>query len=342
MKLAIDFLTTMVKLVDKGFSAAIAFGRKQVISLIGALDKLRVTAIAAFSIIGENAAERARIFAAAKREQEQIDAHVKSLHDRIDAEEKSTNGAARFKKVLDDRANAMGKLKVEINGTLQVLQKFNDFRQEQIDTSRAEENTLQNAIRLRGELNELLKDGAITQEVHDRTLARIDDIINKTNEWNIFTRRAAENMQDDLSGFLVNFSEGAFRNFKSFKEGMKTLAADFARTINRMVQQWLAAKILTAGFGFAGIDVSDNTRGFADGGRPPMNVPSIVGERGPEIFVPDTAGTIVPNEGIGGNTVAINITAMDSQDVMRSLEQNKRGITEMVFGTSRTYNIGTA
>jgi phage-related minor tail protein len=39
---------------------------------------------------------------------------------------------------------------------------------------------------------------------------------------------------------------------------------------------------------------------FADGGDPPVGVPSLVGEQGPEIFVPKTAGTIVPNNKIGG------------------------------------------
>jgi murein DD-endopeptidase MepM/ murein hydrolase activator NlpD len=34
--------------------------------------------------------------------------------------------------------------------------------------------------------------------------------------------------------------------------------------------------------------------GFANGGRPPMGRISIVGERGPELFVPDQPGTIVP------------------------------------------------
>ena len=50
---------------------------------------------------------------------------------------------------------------------------------------------------------------------------------------------------------------------------------------------------------------------FADGGRPPPNRPSIVGERGPELFVPDTAGTIVPNEALGGGSgevVSISMT----------------------------------
>ncbi len=35
--------------------------------------------------------------------------------------------------------------------------------------------------------------------------------------------------------------------------------------------------------------------GFAEGGRPGVGVPSIVGENGPELFIPDGAGTIVPH-----------------------------------------------
>jgi hypothetical protein len=33
---------------------------------------------------------------------------------------------------------------------------------------------------------------------------------------------------------------------------------------------------------------------FADGGRPPLGETSLVGEEGPELFVPDTSGTIIP------------------------------------------------
>lgn len=38
-------------------------------------------------------------------------------------------------------------------------------------------------------------------------------------------------------------------------------------------------------------------KGFASGGRPPLGGPVIVGEDGPEIFYPDSAGTIIPNNG---------------------------------------------
>ena len=46
---------------------------------------------------------------------------------------------------------------------------------------------------------------------------------------------------------------------------------------------------------------------FADGGRPPVGKASIVGERGPELFVPKVAGTIIPNNKLGGGDSTTNI-----------------------------------
>ena len=47
---------------------------------------------------------------------------------------------------------------------------------------------------------------------------------------------------------------------------------------------------------------------FADGGRPPVNKISVVGEKGPELFVPRTAGTIIPNNQLGGGTTNNYVT----------------------------------
>ena len=55
--------------------------------------------------------------------------------------------------------------------------------------------------------------------------------------------------------------------------------------------------------------------GFANGGRPPVGRPSIVGERGAELFVPDRAGTIIPNHelgGMGGTNIVVNVDASGS------------------------------
>ena len=72
--------------------------------------------------------------------------------------------------------------------------------------------------------------------------------------------------------------------------------------------------------------------GFANGGRPPVGRASIVGERGPELFVPRSAGTIIPNSKMGGGTVnniTINVDA-SGMDTQGSTEQGGRQFGELI------------
>lgn len=53
-------------------------------------------------------------------------------------------------------------------------------------------------------------------------------------------------------------------------------------------------------------------RGFANGGDPPLGIPSLVGERGPELFVPKQGGTILPHDRLkeimgGGAAPVVNL-----------------------------------
>lgn len=76
--------------------------------------------------------------------------------------------------------------------------------------------------------------------------------------------------------------------------------------------------------------------GFANGGSPPVGQASIVGELGPELFVPRTAGTIIPNNQLssmgGGQTVNYNgpyiasMNAIDTQSGTQFLTKNKSTI----------------
>jgi lambda family phage tail tape measure protein len=76
--------------------------------------------------------------------------------------------------------------------------------------------------------------------------------------------------------------------------------------------------------------------GFANGGSPPVGQASLVGERGPELFVPRTAGTIIPNNQLssmgGGSTVNYNgpyiasMNAIDTQSGTQFLAKNKNTI----------------
>lgn len=73
---------------------------------------------------------------------------------------------------------------------------------------------------------------------------------------------------------------------------------------------------------------SQKYQGFAKGGRPPVGRASIVGEEGAELFVPDQAGTIVPNDKLGMSkpvTVNFNINTVDATG-FEELLVNSRGV----------------
>lgn len=76
---------------------------------------------------------------------------------------------------------------------------------------------------------------------------------------------------------------------ESLKGFAKNLGGQVFSQVKSALVQALGKKLLGGlfGGGFGGF--------FADGGRPPVGLPSIVGERGPEVFVPDRPGTILPN-----------------------------------------------
>lgn len=90
-----------------------------------------------------------------------------------------------------------------------------------------------------------------------------------------------------------------------------------------------------AGFG-AGAGIGGFAGAFAEGGRPPMGMVSLVGERGPELFVPDTSGTIYNRDqlaamGGGGGGVSIHqtinigaaVNTMSRVEIIAALRQTK-------------------
>lgn len=91
---------------------------------------------------------------------------------------------------------------------------------------------------------------------------------------------------------------------------------------------------VSAGAGAYSIDANPFIGMYADGGDPPVGVPSLVGERGPELFVPRTAGTIIPNNSLSGmlggqaqtvynGPVVQNLNAIDTQSGIQFLTKNK-------------------
>lgn len=119
---------------------------------------------------------------------------------------------------------------------------------------------------------------------------------------------AAAQMQNFTKGFEDAIVKFVQTGKLSFKDLANTMIAEMARAG--------AQKMLSGLFGFGGggggglLGGIGKLFGFANGGNPPVGQPSIVGERGPELFVPQSAGKIVPNHalGMGGQQVINNVT----------------------------------
>ncbi len=94
----------------------------------------------------------------------------------------------------------------------------------------------------------------------------------------------------------------------------QSLAQAASALLNDIARQFLRLGINTALGAIFGGPFAD-LPGFAKGGRPPVGRASIVGEKGPELFVPTSAGTIIPNDRIGGgitNNIVVNVDASGS------------------------------
>jgi phage-related protein len=105
----------------------------------------------------------------------------------------------------------------------------------------------------------------------------------------------------DLFAGLVDVVNKAFNAIKAIVNFIK----------NNPVTQAIGGAI---DFAFGG--------GRAAGGPVSSGTSYVVGERGPELFVPNTAGTIVPNGGSGGRGNTINLTvngAIDAEGTARTI-----------------------
>ena len=68
----------------------------------------------------------------------------------------------------------------------------------------------------------------------------------------------------------------------------------------------------------------------ADGGRIPGGRPTLVGERGPELFTPGVTGTVTPNEMLGGGSTNIVINVDASGSSVEGDEQQARELGRLI------------
>jgi len=160
----------------------------------------------------------------------------------------------------------------------------------------------------------------------DPAISRMRDLNKEMRELNDISRQSVE-----LSKIMGSSFEDSF---KGIVKGTMTVQDAFRNMLNRIADFFLdtaaqlAANQLQKGvlglfsnlFNFSTTplnDIQSDVRFAANGGPAGMRKPFIVGERGPELFVPNQSGNIIPNHdlaGIGGGStnIVVNVDASGS------------------------------
>ncbi len=140
---------------------------------------------------------------------------------------------------------------------------------------------------------------------------------------------------------IASSFEEAIVSGKSFGDVLKGLAMDLAALAIRKAFVNSIGSMFGAGGGSGGAMASFFGGFFADGGRPPAGKVSVVGEHGPELFVPDAAGRVVPNHELGGGgSIVVNQSynigaGVTAQQLMPILAMQKREIIGTIADAKR-------
>lgn len=161
-------------------------------------------------------------------------------------------------------------------------------------------------------LNYLLGYGVISQETYNRQVENLGTKFGATTDrMSEFAVQAARNIQDSLGDTLYNVLTGRFDD----------IGTQFGEMIAKMAAQAIAADIGYKMFGDFGTtkkiggwagDLFGWIGSFWGGGKAAGGpvYPGrayVVGERGPELFMPGTVGTVIPNSAMSRPTVVLNI-----------------------------------
>lgn len=151
---------------------------------------------------------------------------------------------------------------------------------------------------------------------------------------------------ESIGSSVSDAFKGMLSGAMSWKDGMKSL-------INSVIDELWRLYVVQQIVGFVKTALSSiglplpNIEGKAVGGYVGANQPYVVGERGPELFVPGGSGTIIPTKNMGsasgGGGMVVNVDARGSNDPAAVRAQVEQGILQaapaiIAAAQSRTVN----
>ncbi len=321
-------------LVEEGSEAAL---RSEMIKI----DTQRLNILRRLAIAEENNNKRA--IASLNKQLNVLHGTYNVVRDKLHEEIKTTNEINRTNKELEASkklAEQNKKLSADEKKLAQEkADKFKDFKRDQADSIKllnASINGNREEVQLQLDINKAVREHGEEKRKEIEDLLRSKAILqDKKKEADKLTQKFKELGDSIKDGIVQNLRE-SITGAQSFGEAMKNVLNDIKnRLIDAALDQLVGNftdSIFDSAARSANRNRSNNNRGggniitnvirsipiiggfFADGGRPPIGKASVVGERGPELFVPNVAGAIIPNNklGVGDNTTNIVNVSVDA------------------------------
>ena len=144
-----------------------------------------------------------------------------------------------------------------------------------------------------------------------------------------------QGLVNDISNSIENGLMSIADRTKTVEEAFRDMAADIIRQLYRV----LVVQQMVGSFNAAEPEKSSGLAGFfggmfkprANGGPVTAGQPYLVGERGPELFVPSSNGGVVANDKMGGGVTVVqnlNISTGVSQTVRAEIRNLMPQIAE--------------
>jgi hypothetical protein len=223
-----------------------------------------------------------------------------------------------------------------VNNTI-AQELFNKELKHQIEINETTGYLARQEIRDRKKLNDMIREyeELVGREAGDNEIQRFKDLIQATSDLTLGIT-LVNNKIEELDRELIQLNDSGYQvvqaaeaigsafseSFKGIIKGTMSVREAFANMFSRIADHFLdmAARMAAAqlqkgilslfNFGPSGDIPIDGTR--ASGGPVKGGGNYIVGEKGPELFVPGSSGNIVPNHEMGGANIVVNVDASGS------------------------------
>jgi hypothetical protein len=167
----------------------------------------------------------------------------------------------------------------------------------------------------------------IFDELYNKLKTSFDDILTSVSD--IFT---------NISSYTNDIFNNIGSSLGDILSSLSSSVGDIFSSISGSLGDILGSVGSALGGGGGGFDLGSIFSSFdfgslfmAEGGAVNAGTPYTVGERGRELFIPNTNGTIVPNQDMGSaNNITFNIQANDVRGIKELLIDNRATIINLV------------